>query len=267
VTYDAGPTRESASTREETGRGRRSTADGATDERWPPPAAVLFDWGGTLTPWHTVDVHRAWLAVAKVADPHRADEVARRLTAAESEVWVRSRDEHRSGTVTEVFDAAGLEPTEAVLAAHYAEWEAHTYIDPDVPPLITGLRERGLRVGVLSNTLWPREAHERFFARDGVLELFDGAVYTSEIPHTKPHREAFRAAALAVGISDLSQCVYVGDRLYDDVWGAQQAGMRAVHVPHSEIPEYQRGHTEGVPDATVHRLGEVLGVIDRWLGG
>ena len=40
--------------------------------------------------------------------------------------------------------------------------------------------------------------------------------------------------------------------------------MRSIHVPHSRIPESQRGHTDGEPDAVVHRLADVLDVIDRW---
>jgi len=68
----------------------------------------------------------------------------------------------------------------------------------------------------------------------------------------------------AVGAGDPGRCVYVGDRLYDDVWGAQQAGMRAVHVPHSRIPTEQVGHTEGEPDATVERLADLRAVVERW---
>ena len=68
----------------------------------------------------------------------------------------------------------------------------------------------------------------------------------------------------AVGATDPSRCVYVGDRLFDDVWGAQNAGLLAIHVPHSEIPPSQIGHTEGVPDAVAERLAEVPGIVRRW---
>ena len=40
--------------------------------------------------------------------------------------------------------------------------------------------------------------------------------------------------------------------------------MRTIFVPHSTIPEHQRGHTEGEPDAVVGQLSEVLAVVDRW---
>ena len=121
------------------------------------------------------------------------------------------------------------------------------------------LREAGIKVGVLSNTIWPRAWHRGFFERDGVLDLIDGDVYTSEIPWTKPSPRAFGAAMDAVGATDPARCVYVGDRLFDDVWGAQQAGLRAIHVPHSSIPTEQVGHSEGHPDAVAHRLADDRG--------
>ncbi len=119
-------------------------------------------------------------------------------------------------------------------------------------------------MGVLSNTLWPRTWHEECFRRDGVLDRLDGAVYSSEIPWTKPSPLAFRAAMDAVGVADPAACVFVGDRLFDDIWGAANAGMRTVHVPHSDIPRVQVGHTEGEPDAVVERLAHVYGVVARW---
>jgi putative hydrolase of the HAD superfamily len=93
------------------------------------------------------------------------------------------------------------------------------------------LRERGIKIGVLSNTLWPRTWHEEVFRRDGVLDLIDGAVYSSEIDWTKPHPAAFLAAMAAVGVSDAHRCVFVGDRPWDDIhggraWGARGAGAQ-----------------------------------------
>ena len=128
-------------------------------------------------------------------------------------------------------------------------------------PLLRSLRERSIKVGVLSNTMWPRALHERVFRRDGVLELIDGAVYSSEIPWTKPHPEAFRAAMAAIGVTDPASCVFVGDRPFDDIYGAARLGMRAVLIPHSDLPPYDGA----VPDAVITRLAELPGLLDRWL--
>ena len=221
-------------------------------------AAVIFDWGGTITPWHDIDPLEQWLAA--VAD----QALAARLHDAVSEVWVRSRDEHRSATLTEVFATAGIDHTDEMLAAFYAWWEPHTFADPDAFALFSGLRERGIKVGVLSNTIWSRAQHERIFERDGLAELIDAAVYTSEIDWTKPHPEAFAAALAAVAVDDPSRAVFVGDRPFDDIYGASAVGMRTILVPHSDIPSDQIGHTEGEPDAVAHRLGDVLTIVSDW---
>jgi putative hydrolase of the HAD superfamily len=220
--------------------------------------AVIFDWGGTLTPWHTVDPVEAWLAA--VGDP----QLARRLHDAELSVWKRHQDERVSGTMADVFAAAEVEHTGEMLAAFHAWWEPHIYADPDARDLLKALRARGLKVGVLSNTVWPRTEHERIFARDGLLDLIDGAVYTSEIPWTKPHPMAFRAALAAVGVAEPREAVFVGDRLFDDIHGAGSLGMRTILVPHSVIPASQLGDVEGEPDAVVQRLGDVLDVVEGW---
>jgi putative hydrolase of the HAD superfamily len=233
-----------------------------------PVAAVIFDWGGTLTPWHTIDLREQWHAYTSVYDPDHADELAGLLLAAEDEAWAAARDHQRSGTLGDLLRSAGITPEgdrhEAALAAYHRFWEPHTWTDPEVPALLRGLRAAGIKVGVLSNTLWTRAHHEAVFARDGVLDLIDGAVYSSEIAWTKPHPQAFLTAMRAVGVEQPSSCVFVGDRPFDDVHGAKEVGMRAILVPHSDIPHNQRGHVEGDPDAVVQRLGEVLDVVTRW---
>ena len=230
--------------------------------------AVIFDWGGTLTRWHDVDFHAESLALAQAVvaagETDRASHAALLHQAGEA-VWGRSRDHQQSATIGDLFTEAGLDHDPAHLSAYYEFWEPHTETDPEVGPLWEALRSAGIRVGVLSNTIWPRSWHRGFFERDGVLDLVDGDVYTSEIAWTKPSPLAFGAAMDAVGATDPSRCVYVGDRLFDDVWGAHQAGMRAVHVPHSTIPAQQVGHTEGEPDAVVHSLAEIVDVV-RALG-
>lgn len=221
--------------------------------------AVIFDWGGTLTPWHTIDHLALWRGVCAPHFPD-ADTIAAAVRAAEEALWLRAMTEQRSATLADVFAAAGIEPDGTFLDAYYHAWEPHTYTDPDVAPLLRELRGRGIKVGVLSNTMWSRAAHERVFARDQILDLLDGAVYSSEIAWTKPHPEAFRAAMAAIGVTDPESCVFVGDRPHDDIHGAKSAGMRAVLVPHSEVP----AHEEAVPDAVISRLAELTAHLDAW---
>jgi putative hydrolase of the HAD superfamily len=223
--------------------------------------AVIFDWGGTLTPWHTIDHEALWLEVcARHYPAEQAVSIADAIRQAEFALWRQSESAQQSATLDHVFARAGVTPGSEFLATYFSSWEPHTLTDPEVAPLLRELRGRGIRVGVLSNTMWPRSLHEQVFARDQVLGLIDGAVYSSEIPWTKPHPEAFRAAMAAVGVTDPGSCVFVGDRPYDDIFGAQRLGMRGVLIPHSEVP----AHDGVVPDAVISRLAELPGYLDAW---
>ncbi len=223
--------------------------------------AVIFDWGGTLTPWHTIDHDALWRsACVPHFPPGRVTEIASAIRAAEQELWEVTGRSHQSASLDQVLELAEVPATEEFLASYYRAWEPHTFTDPEAAPLLRRLRGRGVKVGVLSNTMWPRSAHEQVFLRDQVLELIDGAVYSSEIPWAKPHQEAFRAAMAAVGEDDPTACVFVGDRPYDDVHGAKSAGMRAVLIPNDGVPSYDGA----APDAVITRLSELSLHIDAW---
>jgi putative hydrolase of the HAD superfamily len=222
---------------------------------------VIFDWGGTLTPWHAVDHESLWRDVCvEHYSTARAAEVARALYTAERDVWAGIERSQQSATLTHVFERARMSVPDAVLASYFEAWGPHTITRPDAPVLLRELRGRNIKIGVLSNTLWPRAVHDWFLVRDQVLDLIDGTVYSCELPWTKPHPEAFRAAMAAVGKDDPASCVFVGDRPFDDVHGAKRIGMRAVLMQGSNVPPFEAA----VPDATITRLSQLLPHLDRW---
>jgi putative hydrolase of the HAD superfamily len=170
--------------------------------------AVIFDWGGTLTPWHEVDLASQWYAYAEAYDPERAASLATELLAAEQHLYQRQRHTAGAlgcGTLDAMFVDLGIDIHSArhlvALESYLEFWRPHTYAHPDAAELLAALRNLGLRVGVLSNTMWPREHHEAVFARDELLSLIDAAVYTSELPVGKPHESAFRAILDQLGVA------------------------------------------------------------------
>lgn len=226
--------------------------------------AVVFDWGGTLTPWRPMDYLAEARALASSAPVGEVESRAEAILAAGAFIWGRSRDRHLSGTFAELCERASFEPDEVCVQAYRDFWEPSTVTDPAVGPLWRWLRQEGIRVGVLSNTIWPRAWHRAFFRRDGVEQLVDGDVYTSELGWTKPDARAFRAALDAVGVDDPTRAVYVGDRLFEDVWGPARLGIRTIFLPHSTIPDDQLGHSEGTPDAVVQSLSEIPDALAPW---
>jgi len=142
---------------------------------------------------------------------------------------------------------------------HLDAWTPHVRHDPDAAPTLAELRERGLRVALLSNTHWPRSFHEHFLERDGLDKLIEARLYTSEMEFQKPHPAAFRAALDAVGVGDPARAVFVGDRPWGDIHGARSVGMRAVWRENPLVPTY-----DVEPDAVITRLPELLELVDAW---
>jgi putative hydrolase of the HAD superfamily len=219
--------------------------------------AAIFDWGGTLSVWADVDIEDMWRLAARHIAPDREDEMLRRLIAVEERSWQRTRTDRRSTRLADLLAEAsaevGADVAQAVLeeaAVHHLDtWTPHIRHHPAAAPTLRALRDRGLRIGLLSNTHWPRSFHEHFLERDGLADLIDVRLYTSEMDHVKPDRRAFEQALAAV---DADDAVFVGDRLYDDVWGAQHAGLKAVWVRNRHTPPY-----DVEPDAVIGDLSEL----------
>lgn len=136
---------------------------------------------------------------------------------------------------------------------------------PDAASTLAGLKGRGLKIGLISNTLFPGEYHSDDLARFGLVEHFDDLVFSSDVGVWKPQAGVFTLALERLGLQP-EEAVFVGDRLVDDVRGAQDVGVRGVlikFVP-GEGPDEARGAALGVvPDARIATLGELPGVLDR----
>jgi putative hydrolase of the HAD superfamily len=229
--------------------------------------AVVFDWGGTLTPIFEVDPVAVWLGAAGLLAPGRVDEVAGALARAQNDVWTTTFDNGRSARVVEVVEAAlaacdlpiaDNEVVSSAVAAYLGEWVPHASAHRCAADVLRALRERGLRTGLLSNTHWPAEWHEDRLVEDGLTDLLDARVYTSDLDYRKPHPEAFGAVLSALDVPP-GRAVFVGDRLHDDIYGAAGLGMRTVWIRNETMPGF-----DVEPDAVVDELADVIGVIDRW---
>lgn len=239
--------------------------------------AVVFDWGGTLSRWASVEPAEFWhlTAAELTADLDRQDgeDLVDRLVAAEVAVWREVTTSQRSATlrqvVLEAVASLGL-PAPAPDAVDKAgrlaiqAWAEHVEHDPDAVGLLSDLRDRGLRVGLLSNTYYPAGFHDELLRRDGLIDFFDARLYTSELDYVKPHPAVFEAALAAVGVDDAARAVYVGDRPLDDITGSKAVGMRAVLRRHDRQAGFDPAPPGIAPDATIDALPDLLTHLDTW---
>jgi putative hydrolase of the HAD superfamily len=167
--------------------------------------------------------------------------------------------------VVEAMSRCGLVASEdvvsAAVTAYLAEWVPYTVARPESVTVLETLRNLGFRTGLLSNTHWPRDWHEERLVDDGLVELLDAAVFTSDLDYRKPHPVAFGAVLDALEVAP-EHAVFVGDRMHDDIFGAASTGMRTIWIRNAATPSW-----EVEPDAVVDSLPEVVGVVERWSAG
>lgn len=104
----------------------------------------------------------------------------------------------------------------------------------DVPAALAELRAAGHRLVVVSN--WDVSLHDMLRAT-GLDALVDGAISSAEAGARKPAPAIFRRALALAGDGDGDGALHAGDSLALDVAGALGAGMRAVLVARTAVPE------------------------------
>lgn len=235
-----------------------------------PLRAVIFDWGGTLAEYATVEMLDMWrLAAGHLAEQTGHDEgaILTRLVEVDERMWARTTAEAEAYGLSDILREAtrelGMDVAEAIIeeaGTRYLDtWTPHIQHFDDAAATLAALKGRGLRLGMLSNTHWPLAYHEHFLERDGLAPYLDTRCYTSEMRYMKPHPEAFRHALETLCV-EASETAYVGDRLFDDIQGAQRVGMRAVHRPNLVVP----GHEGVAPHAMIRTLSDLLPIVDEW---
>jgi len=91
---------------------------------------------------------------------------------------------------------------------------------------LTGLKEFGLKLGIVSNTFVNRASLERHLRKLGLLDFFSVRLYSYELGLRKPDLGIFKIAAEKIGEA-LENILFVGDRIDKDILPALNGGMTA----------------------------------------
>lgn len=135
-------------------------------------------------------------------------------------------------------------------------------IFPDAVTVLQEIVSSGLRTGLLTNASSPMWLRDRELEALGLLEYLQVRMTAGDVGHLKPHPRAFLAILEAMNLMP-GEAIYVGDRLRDDIEGAQGVGMRAIWVRRAN----SLWMDTITPDATIDSLTELLETLDIWHPG
>jgi putative hydrolase of the HAD superfamily len=245
-----------------------------------PVRAILFDFGHTLVDFRRTEeaLHDAYRqirdridAVAYMEVPELLDLVERVAGSIDRQVEESYRQRRMEeldqvrmirGSLASVgFDLPSDVVDHIVALDHSAYSNSIPAVEPEVLDTLERLRAAGYRIGLVSNVTLLASHMRTDLDRLGLTPFLDAAVFSSEVGVRKPDARIFREALARVE-AEATETAFVGDRLLDDVAGAQGVGMRAIHsrqFRQEEDPSIE-------PDATIEHLRELPAILDAWNG-
>lgn len=179
---------------------------------WPRVADALVR--------HGVAVTAAALAKAEQRATHELDQAAViGSTDDRSRGWLYfNLVLHHAG----VTQNAGTDAALAELREYHKDENLWEHVEPDVEPALAALRERGLRLVVVSNA---NGRLRHLFDRLQLTRWFDHLLDSHEWGVEKPDPRLFQLA-LEQARSEPARTAHVGDLYHVDVMGARRAGLR-----------------------------------------
>jgi HAD superfamily hydrolase (TIGR01509 family) len=209
--------------------------------RMPNVDAVLFDYGRTLVTFSypTEDL----LEVLRRFRPRIKKELGVRAPAAETmlkDVLLPLEEHIESLSEDEVeyldvysaaWKRAGIELPDdllyEILDAEQRCWDHAVRVDADALQVLSWLGAHGIKRAVCSNAPFPPEMMRRQVEANGVGELMDAVLFSSQSGRRKPAPQIYLEALDAVQVKP-ERALFVGDRVREDYEGPRAVGMMAV---------------------------------------
>jgi len=239
--------------------------------------AVIFDLGGTLleyklpgsdwTQFETVGAKAAFDYLAgQGCDMPPRDLFVPRLVQEVQSRWQQVTEKGGNLRLADVLGDACAEhgiscasiDREAIVHSYVNPLSAQTRPLPGAKEMLQSLHAQGLKIGLISNTMWPGRYHLADLERHDLAGYFHHTLFSADAGVWKPHPDIFNRSLAALEVLP-GESVFVGDFLLHDIAGAQGAGMKGIHIATNELD------TDAVlPNERINSLDELPVIIEQW---
>ena len=242
-----------------------------------PKQAVLFDLGSTL--WHIPErpptdtirketVRRifgllhTWGVEPEGELRFLGRDIRLTIGAADSKAYESDQvSPHYPSVVREVVASKGLEISDEQAEELWKAWNLPgaffgRRLFEGTAEMLETLRERGYRLGMVTNRPFAGAAFHDEVKELGLDEYFDVMSISCDVGYMKPHPEIFHHALKALDVAP-ENAIMVGDSLIADVQAAQRLGMIAIWRRYRDLDEKADGIK---PDFEVSELSELPGL-------
>jgi putative hydrolase of the HAD superfamily len=142
-------------------------------------------------------------------------------------------------------------------------WEATLTKLPYLDEVLTELKRKGFKLGIITNTVTSREEHVRSALRKIDIEKYFDLVLTSvDVGHEKPDERIFMTALRALKVKP-HEAVMVGNRISTDVVGGNRLGVKTVLLKWNKRYNERITSPEEKPTCIIKSLRELLRVLEE----
>lgn len=236
------------------------------------PKLVVFDFGGTLFTDGEFNLFNGLDGVRLAADnPGGAatDELCRLYREIDAAVSKRARTDAGyaleiplSAVLRNIFARAGLKVSKSLTECEvlFDRFNSERAPNPYIGELLESLYAKGIRTGVISNTVMSGEAMTAAIEESLPCARMDFVFTSADFLLCKPARDMFDAALKTTGVAP-SDCLYCGDSVGADVDGAHSAGIIPVLYDRKSPVGFQQQTRNGKPYYAVNSWKELAAAI------
>ncbi len=142
-------------------------------------------------------------------------------------------------------------------------WEADLAKLPYLDETLSELKRRGLKLGIITNTVTSREEHVRVALRKiDVEKYFDYIITSVDAGHEKPDERIFMTALRALRTKPY-EAVMVGNRISSDILGGNRMGMTTIFFKWNKRYNERVTSQEEQPTRTIKSLRELPLVLEE----
>lgn len=159
-----------------------------------------------------------------------------------------------------VFGRLGFQSQDGIVEkfvhSYYQPITRQITMEEGAPDMLSRIKQSGLTIGLVSNTIFPEKYHLGELARFDLLKYLDFTIFSSSVKTRKPGRRIFEMALRQTN-SQPQRTLFVGDRYDADIIGAKNVGLTAIwkYHPDRENPDNIQ------PDYSINKLAELETII------
>lgn len=180
--------------------------------------------------------------------------------------WQYSRDANdttavsMAGVVHQTLSELDIDPDSIDIRAMMEAFDWYPMpgvrVYPDTIAVLTELKQRGYKLGLITNAYQPMWMRDIELEQDGLLEFFEARITSGDTGFMKPDPAIYWRMMGMLNTSP-DKAMYIGDTPKRDVLGANRSGMVSVLIDPPHL-EKEISSPEETPDFTIHTLSELL---------